>query len=128
MNNDSITLLSSVQKLNNTKRDLNLLMNVDLSKEFIYMSDYKLLNKEKLLSIFENGTVGNTSLLISEKESNISIMDEKRVKSTYLPTVGLIGSYGWNKSVNDNPFAFYNKSIFEGLTAGINIRWNLFKK
>ena len=65
MNNDSITLLSSVKKLNNTKRDLNLLMNVDLSKEFIYMSDYKLLNKEKLISIFENGTVGNTSLLIS---------------------------------------------------------------
>ena len=64
MNNDSITLLSSVQKLNNTKRDLNLLMNVDLSKEFIYMSDYKLLNKEKLISIFENGTVGNTSLQI----------------------------------------------------------------
>ena len=126
MNNDSITLLSSVQKLNNTKRDLNLLMNVDLSKEFIYMSDYKLLNKEKLISIFENGTVGNTSLLISEKESNISIIDEKRIKSTYLPTVGLIGSYGWNKSVNDNPFAFYNKSIFEGFTAGINIRWNLF--
>ena len=71
MNNDSITLLTSVQKLNNTKRDLNLLMNVDLSKEFIYMPDYKLLNKEKLKSVFESGTVENTSLLISEKESKL---------------------------------------------------------
>ena len=49
LTNDQYKLLEFYQL--NTKRDLNLLMNVDLSKEFIYMSDYKLLNKEKLIKV-----------------------------------------------------------------------------
>ena len=37
------------------------------------------------------------------------------------------GSYGWNESINDNPYAFYNKSISDGFSAGINIRWDIFR-
>ena len=38
----------------------------------------------------------------------------RATKSTYLPTIGLVGSYGWNESINDNPYAFFNKNINQG--------------
>ena len=37
------------------------------------------------------------------------------------------GSYGWNESINDNPYAFYNKSVSDGFSAGVNIRWDIFR-
>ena len=57
----------------------------------------------------------------------ISDLDKKAIKFSYLPTLALSGSYGWNESINDNPYAFYNKSISDGFSAGINIRWDIFR-
>jgi len=42
-----------------------------------------------------------------------------------LPTVGLVGRYGWNKN-NNNPASFVTVSTNTGLSAGLNLRWNLF--
>ena len=52
----------------------------------------------------------------------------KSIRSTYLPTVGLNGSYDWNESINDNPYAFFNKNIYDGISGGINLRWDIFNQ
>jgi len=38
---------------------------------------------------------------------------------------GLVGRYGWNKN-NNNPASFVTVSTNTGLSAGLNLRWNLF--
>ena len=65
--------------------------------------------------------------MIAEKDVIISDLEKKVANFSYLPTLGLSGSYGWNESINDNPYAFYNKSITDGFSAGVNIRWDIFR-
>tara|TARA_B100000035_G_scaffold292936_1_gene281966 strand:+ start:444 stop:1763 length:1320 start_codon:yes stop_codon:yes gene_type:complete len=127
VNTDSINLLNTSKKLFNARSDLNLIMNVDLESEFNINTNINFLGQDEINSIFSNDIYNNTRLLIIEKDIIISNLERKIAKSSYLPTLGLIGSYGWNESVNDNPYAFYNKSISDGFSAGINIRWDIFR-
>jgi outer membrane protein TolC len=127
VNSDSINLLNTSKKLFNVKSDLNLIMNVDLESEFNINTNINFLDQDEINNIFSNDIYNNTRLLIIEKDIIISNLERKIAKSSYLPTLGLIGSYGWNESINDNPYAFYNKSISDGFSAGINIRWDIFR-
>ena len=127
VNSDSINLLNTSKKLFNARSDLNLIMNVDLESEFNINTNIDFLAQDEINSIFSNDINNNTRLLIIEKDIIISNLERKIAKSSYLPTLGLIGSYGWNESINDNPYAFYNKSISDGFSAGINIRWSIFR-
>ena len=127
VNSDSINLLNTSKKLFNARSDLNLIMNVDLESEFNINTNINFLDQDEINNIFSKDIYNNTRLLIIEKDIIISNLERKIAKSSYLPTLGLIGSYGWNESVNDNPYAFYNKSISDGFSAGINIRWDIFR-
>ena len=127
VNSDSINLLNTSKQLFNARSDLNLIMNVDLESEFNLNTNINFLEQDKINNIFSNDIYNNTRLLIIEKDIIISSLERKIAKSSYLPTLGLIGSYGWNESINDNPYAFYNKSISDGFSAGINIRWDIFR-
>ena len=42
-----------------------------------------------------------------------------------MPTLGLIGSYGWNKN-NNNAASFVATSTNTGLSGGLNLTWDLF--
>jgi outer membrane protein TolC len=66
------------------------------------------------------------SLYCKQKNINISQFDIKTNKAQFLPTIGLVGSYGWNESATDNPLAFIVQSTTSGLSAGVNLSWNLF--
>ena len=127
VNSDSINLLNTSKKLFNARSDLNLIMNVDLESEYNINTNINFLGQDEINSIFSNDINNNTRLLIIEKDIIISNLERKIAKSSYLPTLGLVGSYGWNESINDNPYAFYNKSISDGFSAGINIRWDIFR-
>ena len=127
VNSDSINLLNTSKKLFNARSDLNLIMNVGLESEFNINTNIDFLSQQEIENIFSYDINKNTRLLIVEKDIAISNLDKKIAKSSYLPTVGLIGSYGWNESINDNPYAFYNKSISDGFSAGINMRWDIFR-
>ncbi len=127
MNNDSIRLLNTMKKLVNAKSDLNLIMNYQSTDNYLTNTDFKFLSRSELSKLYSNGINNNTTFLIQEKEVVISNINQKITRFSYLPTIGLIGSYGWNESINDNPYAFYNKSISDGFSAGINLRWDLFR-
>ena len=101
-------------------------MNVDLESEFNIDTNIDYLSEKEIANIFSKDIFNNTRFLIVEKDVIISNLDKKVAKFSYLPTLGLSGSYGWNESINDNPYAFYNKSISNGFSAGINIRWDIF--
>ena len=124
--NDSINLLNTSSNLSNVKRDLNLIMNVNSEKTFELKTNIDFLNFNELNTAYSGAKENNTSLKIDDKNVSISKNEMKASKSTYLPTVGLIGNYGWNESINDNPYAFFNKNINEGFSGGLSLSWDIF--
>jgi len=127
MNNDSIRLLNTMKKLVNAKSDLGLIMNHKSSENYVTNTDFEFLDNSEISKLYSNGIKNNTTFLIQEKEVILSEINQKITRFSYLPTLGLIGSYGWNESINDNPYAFYNKSNSDGFSAGINLRWDIFR-
>jgi len=126
INNDSINIITAKQRLISSKRDLNLVMGNALKTEFSIDTTVVFLlqlNKEILLSKLKTN---NVNLLQIDKNINISTYDIKANKSTYLPTLGLSGSYGWNESSNNNPLAFTIQNTNTGFSTGLNLTWNLF--
>ena len=128
VNTDSIRYLNAVKNLSNAKRDLNLVMNVDLNSDYILDKEIVYNSAENIINFYDNASKNNTKLKIYAKSVEISDFELKSIRSTYLPTVGLNGSYDWNESINDNPYAFFNKNIYDGISGGINLRWDIFKQ
>ncbi len=125
INNDSINLININQQLKNTKRDLNVVLGNQLSDTFDVNTDVDFLlqlNKEELLS---KAKANNVTLLQAEKNITISEFDIKTNSAQFLPTIGLNGSYGWNKN-NNNAASFVAVSTNTGLSGGVNLTWNLF--
>ncbi|WP_044402941.1 TolC family protein [Lacinutrix sp. Hel_I_90] len=125
INNDSINLISIEQELKNTSRDLNVVLGNAIDHNFKVNTDIDFvlnLNREEL---YEKAKARNVSLLQVNKNIQISELDIKTGKSAYLPTLGLTGSYGWNEN-NNNAASFVAVSTNTGLSAGINLTWNLF--
>jgi len=125
INNDSINLINTRQQLKNAKRDLNVVTGNQLSEFFevdIDLTFLMQLSKDELLA---KTKANNVALLQAEKNIAISQFDIKASKSQYLPIVGLVGTYGWNKN-NNNAAAFVAVSTNTGLSGGLNLTWNLF--
>lgn len=127
MNNDSIRLLNTMKKLVNAQSDLNLIMNYQSPENYFTNTNISFLDDSEISKLYANGIKNNTTFLIQEKEVILSKINQKITRFSYLPTLALIGSYGWNESINDNPYAFYNKSVSDGFSAGINLRWDIFR-
>jgi len=125
INNDSINVMNSEQQLNNSKRDLNLVLgntlldgfNIDTAIVFDNLYD-----KDELL---EKAKSNNVNLLQINKSIDINALGVNSEKSAFLPTIGLVGSYGWNKN-NNNGAAFVAGFVNTGLSGGLNLSWNLF--
>ncbi|WP_055444429.1 TolC family protein [Lacinutrix himadriensis] len=125
INNDSINLINTKQQLNNTKRDLNFVMGNQVADDFTVKTEINFLLDINKADLLEKAKSRNVALLQADKSIQISKLDIKTGKSSYLPTLGLVGSYGWNKSDN-NAASFLAGSTNTGLSAGLNLSWNIF--
>lgn len=125
INNDSINIVNTEQQLKNTKRDLNVILGNKLSEEFNVHTDVSFLLELTKEDLWTKTKANNVSVLQIEKNIAISSLDVKSNRSQYLPTVGLTGTYGWNKN-NNNAASFVAVSTNTGLSGGINLSWNLF--
>ncbi|WP_430411043.1 TolC family protein [Kordia sp.] len=125
INNDSIAIVNTEQQLKNTKRDLNVILGNNLSEEFSVNTDISFLLEISKEELWAKTKANNVSVLQIEKNISISSLDVKSNRSQYLPTIGLTGSYGWNRN-NNNAAAFVAVSTNTGLSGGINLSWNLF--
>jgi len=125
INNDSINLINAKQLLVNTKRDLNVVLGNVISSEFSVDTtvDFKLnIDQNDLANKMKSN---NVNLLQLDKNIMINTFIVKANKSGYLPSLGLTGSYGWNKG-NNNAASFVAVSTNTGLSGGLSLSWNLF--
>lgn len=123
--NDSINLLNERQTYINTRRDLNLLLNRELVNEFKVDTLIAFIDPMSLQDILEKGIANNVRILQAEQNIKINDYTLKASKSIFLPTVGLVGSYGWNEG-NFPATNFLASSVSTGLSGGLNLTWNLF--
>ncbi|WP_299183273.1 TolC family protein [uncultured Aquimarina sp.] len=125
--NDSINLLNTRQQLANTKRDLNVIVDDELEKQFTVDTIVKFISRLEIDSYLEKSVDNNVTLLQNESNIRISDYDIKVSKSGYLPTIGLTGSYGWNENRNP-PSAFFPGNVADTYTlaGGLSLSWNLF--
>ncbi|WNH09068.1 TolC family protein [Thalassobellus suaedae] len=125
INNDSINLMNSKQQLQNYKRDLNLVLGNTILGDFDVNTQVSFNTLYSRSELLEKTKVNNINLLQIDKNIAINTLGVKFQKSNYLPTVGLTGSYGWNKS-NNNAASFVAVSTNTGFSGGLNLSWNLF--
>jgi outer membrane protein TolC len=126
INTDSVNLLNAEQQLRNTKRDLNLILNRELSIDFRADTTIQFLPELKMDDILAEANRNNVRLLLAEKDILISQYNWKSSKSSFLPTVGLTGTYGWNELSNNSPLSFLLQNNSSGVTGAVNLSWNLF--
>ena len=125
---DSVNMLNARQQLINSKRDLNVILNRDLETTgFAVDTLVQFQNQLLVESFIEKAPENNVTLLQSQTQIQISDYQIKATKALLLPSIGLTGSYGWNRT-NSPASAFFPGSISKGnnLTLGANLTWNLF--
>ena len=125
--NDSINVIQIKQQLDNSKRDLNLLLNQPINQIFEVDLNVDFVPYIQIESWLETANENNVELLKQKSNSQINSYDVKISQSGYLPSLGLVGSYGWN--LNKSPAsAFFpgtnNTSYSVGV--GASLSWNLF--
>ncbi len=125
INNDTISFITTKQQLINAKRDMNFIVGNVLDQEFKINPDIKFTSILKKEELFEKTKSQNVNLLQANKNIEIGQYAININKGAYLPTVGLVGSYGWNQNDN-NSASFVAVSTTIGLSGGVNLRWNLF--
>ncbi|MBE7639591.1 TolC family protein [Salegentibacter sp. BLCTC] len=128
VNNDSVNLLQTQQQLSNTKRDLNVLLDRQMThKDFSVDTTVSFIPKLQLDSYVADAEVNNVSLLQLDKSLEITAYDIKISKSGYLPTIDLSGSYGWNYN-RSAATAFFpgSRQTTDGISGGVSLNWNLF--
>ena len=125
-NTDSLNYLNIIKVLSNTKRDLNLIMNVDLESDFEVVEDVEFIDEKETENFFNAGLSNNTMFQILDKDVEISNLELKAIKSTYLPTIQLRGSYGWNETIDEIAYNPVNEFSSKGVSTGINISIPIF--
>lgn len=126
VNNDSINLISTQQLLTNAKRDLFVVIGDNNAPDFTVDTLVNFILTPTKQELLEKVKSNNVSLKQSEKNIAISDFQLKSNRSGYLPTIGLVGSYGWNKN-NNNAASFIATSTNTGLSGGLNLSWNIFE-
>ena len=122
---DSINLMNTRQQLRNTKRDLVVVLNSELERDFRVDTTVQFISPLVLEQFVRQADTNNVRLLQAEQNIRISDYNYKANKSIYLPTVGLTGSYGWNKG-NFPATNFLASNVSTGFSAGVSLRWSLF--
>ena len=127
LTNDSINLLNTQRLLKNTKRDLNVVLNRDLTHTFAVDTTVRFLPELEIDVILESASANNVTVLQTESNLAINDYDIRVSKSGYLPRIGLLGSYGWNlnQSAASAFFPGVNNETFS-LGVGASLTWNLF--
>lgn len=124
---DSTNVLNARQRLRNAQRDLNVIINQDIEHTALVDTTVTFMNPLAIETRINKATQENVRILQAQKNITISNYQIKQAKALFLPTVGLTGSYGWNRA--DNPATTFfpgNVQNRNAFTAGLNLRWNIF--
>lgn len=122
---DSINLINGRQLLRNAKRDLTVVLNSELDREFTVDTAVNFINPIRMEEFYTAAPQNNVELLIAKSNIQLSDYSYKAAKSVFLPSLNLNGSYGWNEG-QFPVTSFATSSTSTGLSVGLSLNWNLF--
>lgn len=126
MNADSISLIQQRQLLRNAKRNLNAVLARELEIEFEVSPFVEFLNRAELEGFKQEYLTKNTRLQLARTDQEMSELGLKAQRSTLLPSLTANGAYGYTEGqFPATGFLASNNTV--GLSAGINLNWNLFR-
>jgi outer membrane protein TolC len=103
------------------------LLNQELETAFRVDTTVTFLSELEMQTFIDSARENNVRLLQNSSDRQISDYNLKRNKGLLLPTIGLSGSYGWNRSENPASAFFPGTTrTSNSLNVGLNLRWNLF--
>lgn len=124
-NKDSINLINVHVLVENNMRNLNFLLGREINTPFLAEADVTLNDELAYLELLELLREKNNELQQWEINQSISRQELKINQAGWLPSVSTNVSYGFN--YNDNgPAGFLAEQQTTGVTAGINLNWNVF--
>lgn len=125
LDTDSINWLNSRQQLENSKRNLNLIMGVPIQTEYEIQNEVLLRENfvpEEVAQIAQNRS---TSMLTAVQQKEVSELVLGVNKSVWYPNIGANAGYQYRGSDDPNGAFLIGSNSF-GPTAGLNLTWNLF--
>ena len=125
VNNDRITLINIAQLLDNSKREINLILGRDVSTKFNVVDTVKYNLVFNLETLIDDALQQNITIQQLKKSMTIAALDIKINSAGYSPSLHFNGGYRWNKTTNDATFKFDQQSL-SGINAGVNLTWNIF--
>lgn len=126
MNADSISLIQQRQLLRNAKRNLNAVLARELEIEFEVSPFVEFLDRAELEGLKQEYLTKNTRLQLARTDQEMSELGLKAQRSTLLPSLTANGAYGYTEGqFPATGFLASNNTV--GLSAGINLNWNLFR-
>ena len=122
---DSINFLNSQQLLSNARRNLNVIMGMEVNSSFKIDTTITYIPDLTLPALTEKAKARNTAIQLINKNLDITQQEFNIIDAGKKPTLGATGSYSYNFS--DNPEqSFTSFSTNNGLALGLNLNWNLF--
>jgi len=125
VNNDSIAYLNTNQLYMNAKRDLNFVMGQEVRADFDVDTTVAFIPRLNLELLIEEAKKKNVSLLQAETNINIRKYDLKVNRSSFLPKLGVSGSYNWAEFQN-NSSAFLQTQETYGFSGTATLSWSIF--
>ena len=124
LNSDSTNFLELQLAFKNAKRQIAFLMGEAPNADFMISEEIYLKSipgREKLL---ERTLQANNSINRAIKEKKISMLDRKKIMSSYYPRLSLSAGYNYNRTESESGFMSLSES--NGLSAGLTASINLF--
>ena len=124
INNDSINYINTKQLLENSKRTLLVLIGDTTKQDFYIETGVEFVTIPQLATLLSD-LPKNTTIKQLDKAIEIGEYGIKISKSSYLPSLGVNTSYGWNTGLfPETSQAARNMSY--GLNAGLSLNWTIF--
>jgi len=124
INNDSINYINTKQFLENSKRNLLLLIGDKEVKDFSVDTSVKFKSIDNLENLLQK-LPQNILMQQAEKSLVIASYNTKINKSGLMPSLGLNSAYSWNQ-FNNPETSEISRQINNGLSAGLSLSWNIF--
>lgn len=125
VNTDSINYLTIVQELENAKRDLNLLLGVDVTNDFEVDTAVTYQRDVDIDAVINEALLKNVNILQAYAQMQNSEYDIKINQSGWIPRVDAVASYAVNNTNwEDNSFLADNTTFAPNV--GLNLSWNIY--
>ena len=122
---DSINLINIDAQIATTKRLLNITMGREVNAPIAVDTLVVYQEKLTLAKLLEDAKNQNIAVQLLNKNLDITAIDFDIIEATKRPTLGANASYNFNFSDNASG-SFIDLSNSRGLSAGLNLNWNLY--